>query len=103
MSQTRREQIQLTTAQILADLNDGLTRDEIGTKYGLTKSDVVALFKHPDLLGKKTKVRPGFIIVETVDTSNAVPQNEAVSPTTEDSEDMEDWGEPEEVEISDTV
>jgi len=43
------EKVQLTVSGIKEDLNQGLTRVDIQTKYGLPSRDVTALFKHPKL------------------------------------------------------
>jgi len=46
--------VQLTISMILQHLKDGMTRDDIGTKYGLNKAQVKILFRHPKLKFKKT-------------------------------------------------
>lgn len=46
---------------VLNFLADGKTREEIRTHYNLSKGDMIALFKHPDLKGRKTKKAPGFV------------------------------------------
>ena len=50
------QQVQLTTSMILEDLENGLTRPMIQTKYGLSGKDLTELFKHPKLKGKKLKL-----------------------------------------------
>ena len=65
----------LTVTGIINDLNDGIDRDGIATKYGLTKAEVTEIFKHPKLVGlrarKKIPVR--FTLVDdTIIPSSAV-------------------------------
>lgn len=74
-SATTEGPITLTVTGIINDLNDGIDRDGIATKYGLTKAEVTELFKHPKLTGlrarKKIPVR--FTLVDdTVITASAV-------------------------------
>jgi hypothetical protein len=58
--------IVLTVTGIINDLNDGIDRDGIATKYNLSKAEVTELFKHPKLTGlrarKKIPVR--FTLVD---------------------------------------
>ena len=65
-SATTEGPITLTVTGIINDLNDGIDRDGIATKYGLTKAEVTELFKHPKLAGlrarKKIPVR--FTLVD---------------------------------------
>lgn len=95
---------------VLNFLADGKTREEIRTHYNLSKGDMIALFKHPDLKGRKTKKAPGFVFAtpsEAIsDTNNGTTTvgNELLSgqdsPTTGeaseqdlDREDVQDLGE----------
>jgi hypothetical protein len=71
--------VQLTVSGILNDLNEGLTRDGIRSKYALTAKDVTDLFKHPKLKGKKTKPAPGFSLTD--DTPDEEVVNEVVAET----------------------
>lgn len=71
--------ITLTVTGIINDLNDGIDRDGIATKYGLTKAEVTELFKHPKLAGlrarKKIPVR--FTLVDdTIVTKSDLNQLE---------------------------
>lgn len=52
--------------QVLAMLKDGKSREEIRVHYGITKTDLGLLFKHKDLIGKKTikPKAPTFTIVD---------------------------------------
>ena len=78
MSENQKQPVRLTVKQILSDLDSGLTRAEIGTKYGLTGADVTRLFKHPDLKGKKTKTPPGFIIVDEYEEYDDTAQADTI-------------------------
>ena len=44
-----------TTSQILEDLDNGLDRKAIATKYGLNQAEMKVLFEHPVLKGKRAK------------------------------------------------
>ena len=65
-SATTEGPITLTVTGIINDLNEGIDRDGIAIKYGLTKAEVTELFKHPKLTGlrarKKIPVR--FTLVD---------------------------------------
>lgn len=63
-AKVQKEPVKLTVKQILTDLDNGLDRREIATKYGLTFSDVKRMFKHDALKGKKVKSAPGFELIE---------------------------------------
>lgn len=70
--------ITLTVTGIINDLNEGIDRDGIATKYGLTKAEVTELFKHPKLTGlrarKKIPVR--FTLVDdTIIPASSVEAN----------------------------
>lgn len=62
------EKVQLTVSGILADLDEGLTRDQIKDKYGLSHRDMTELFKHESLKNKKPRKPFGFTLVD--DTNN---------------------------------
>jgi hypothetical protein len=53
-------------AQVLQMLKKGKTREEIRVHYGINKTNLVLLFKHEDLIGKKTikQKEPAFTIVD---------------------------------------
>lgn len=77
------EPIVLTVTGIINDLNDGIDRDGIATKYGLSKAEVTELFKHPKLTGlrarKKIPVR--FTLVDdTVITKSEMNDLDTVDP-----------------------
>jgi hypothetical protein len=67
--------IVLTVTGIINDLNDGIDRDGIATKYNLTKAEVTELFKHPKLTGlrarKKIPVRFTLVDDTIISKSNA--------------------------------
>ena len=73
-SATTEGPITLTVTGIINDLNDGIDRDGIATKYGLTKAEVTELFKHPKLTGlrarKKIPVRFTLIDDTIITKSN---------------------------------
>ena len=50
--------------QILQQLKEGMTREDIGKHYGLTKSEVKLIFMDSRLKGKKTVKKPTFILVD---------------------------------------
>lgn len=64
--------------QVLQHLEDGLTRDEIAEIYGITKAECKIMFKNPALLGKKTKKKPSFRLVEDATLNIEVIQPELV-------------------------
>lgn len=81
------ETIKLTVSGILADLDNGLDRDKIATKYGLTKQEVNEVFKHPKLQGRRVKRKPAVRFVledDTVSTVNAQGQPKTLDYTEEE-------------------
>lgn len=66
------ETIKLTVSGILADLDNGLDRDKISVKYGLTKQEVNEVFKHPKLQGRRVKRKPAVRFVLEDDTVSTV-------------------------------
>ena len=67
--------IVISVTGIIGDLNEGIDRDGIATKYGLTKAEVTELFKHPKLAGlrarKKIAVRFTLVDDTIISKSNA--------------------------------
>jgi len=67
--------IVISVTGIIGDLNEGIDRDGIATKYGLTKAEVTELFKHPKLTGlrarKKIAVRFTLVDDTIITKSNA--------------------------------
>jgi hypothetical protein len=49
--------------QVLQQLKDGLTREDIALHYNISISECKQLFKHPELAGRKTIKKPSFVIV----------------------------------------
>ena len=95
---------------VLNFLADGKTREEIRTHYNLSKGDMITLFKHPDLKGRKTKKAPGFVFAtpsqeisdrdnETTTVGNESlsgqdsPTNRETSEQDLDRENVQDLGE----------
>ncbi len=66
------ETIKLTVSGILADLDNGLDREKIATKYGLTKQEVNEVFKHPKLQGRRVKRKPAVRFVLEDDTTSTM-------------------------------
>lgn len=67
MENTKKEELPVIgIIQVLQMLKEGKTREEIRVYYGITKGDLVLLFKHPQLIGKKTikPKPPRFTVVE---------------------------------------
>lgn len=64
MSTTR---IRITTSGVLNMLKEGKTREEIRNHFGLTKTELRDLFKHPKLKGRKTHRKPSFLLVDDID------------------------------------
>ena len=48
-----KQPIKLSVSGILLDLENGLDRTAIATKYGLTSGEVAEVFKHPKLKNKR--------------------------------------------------
>lgn len=71
--------------QVLAMLKDGKTREEIRVHYGISKTDLGLLFKHKDLIGKKTikPKAPSFTIVEDENPVDAQTDIEVVEEVVE--------------------
>ena len=84
----------LTTSQILADLQAGLTRKDIGAKYGLNGVQVSSLFKNPTLKHKKTVKEKGaaFILVDDVAQQTAATEtaNEVAAETVEETAEVQE-------------
>ena len=80
------ETIKLTVSGILTDLDNGLDRDKISVKYGLTKQEVNEVFKHPKLQGRRVKRKPAVRFVledDTVSTVNSQGQPKVLDYTEE--------------------
>lgn len=82
------ETIKLTVSGIINDLNNGLDREKIATKYGLTKQEVNEVFKHPKLQGRRVKRKPAVRFVledDTVSTVNSQGQPKVLDYTEEET------------------
>jgi len=73
------ETIKLTVSGIITDLNNGLDREKIATKYGLTKQEVNEVFKHPKLQGLRVKRKPAVRFVLEDDTTTTEPVNPQIT------------------------
>jgi hypothetical protein len=73
------ETIKLTVSGIINDLNNGLDREKIATKYGLTKQEVNEVFKHPKLQGLRVKRKPAVRFVLEDDTMLTEPVNPQIT------------------------
>jgi len=59
-------------SDVLADLENGVTRVQIGTKYQISAREVKALFDHPKLKGKKAK--KGIALSFTIEDDTTVAE-----------------------------
>ena len=59
--------VTVTISGLLEDLNSGLKREDIATKYGLPIGDVREIFKHPKLVGKQARKPRGFTLIDDTD------------------------------------
>ena len=64
-------------------LKDGKERKEIGEHYGLRPFEVVALFKHPKLKGKKTIKPPVLSFIIEDDTEPSANEVHTTAPANE--------------------
>lgn len=88
MENTKKEELPVIgIIQVLQMLKEGKTREEIRVYYGITKGDLVLLFKHPQLIGKKTikPKPPRFTIVEN---ENDNQEDVGQPPVEEEAEDV---------------
>jgi len=73
----------ITTSMIIEDLENGIDRNGVKEKYGLENWEVVQMFKHPALKGKKArKVRK--MSFNFVDDTPTVDPNQTSIPTAEE-------------------
>ena len=84
----------ITISGIINDLDNGIDRDGLATKYGLTKTEVKTMFMHPALKGKrvkKNKVKElRFTLVDDVTphvdpNQTSIPVDDLTPPTMEDT------------------
>jgi len=70
----------ITTSMIINDLENGIDRKGIQTKYGLESWEVVQMFKHPALKGKKAR-KVKKMSFTFVDDTPTVDPNQTSIPT----------------------
>lgn len=70
---------EIKVSEVIALLEAGKSREEIGAELGLTRVEVTALFKHPSLKGKKAKKQLDFVVVD--DTSDVTLENQEEEET----------------------
>lgn len=73
--------MQLKISEILNDLTNGQTRQQIKEKYNLSTAQLKSVFSHPQLKGRKTKkVEQPIDLLDDV-TPNTTPTNNVVVNT----------------------
>ena len=77
---------QISISAILNDLENGVTRAEIGANYEISPREVKVLFDHPKLKGKKAKkvFTPSFDIVDDVPDTLGSPEEKTAGQVVED-------------------
>ena len=78
----------ITVSGIIADLDNGIDREGIATKYNLTPAEVKIMFQHPSLKGKRVKKNKvtslRFQLIDdtqiTAENDNAQEHTETVDP-----------------------
>ena len=70
----------ITTSMIIADLENGIDRIGIQTKYNLENWEVKQMFQHPTLKGKKAKKIRKLSFEFVDDTENAVDPRQTSIP-----------------------
>jgi len=74
---------QIKVSEILNDLINGLTREDIKKKYNMSTAQLKAVFAHPKLKGRKTKKAEEPInLIDDLDTTEIVTPTVAVTVTT---------------------
>ena len=76
----------ITVSSVLGDLNNGMDRAAIATKYGLSASEVAEVFKHPKLKGLRArrKITRISIVDDTVENNPVtIP---TIQPVTESNQ-----------------
>lgn len=81
---------EIKVSEVVALLDAGKSREEIGTELGLTRAEVTALFKHPSLKGKKAKKQLDFVVVDDTSDVALETQEEAEIPTEEPQRELQD-------------
>jgi hypothetical protein len=75
----------ITTSMIIEDLENGIDRKGIQTKYNLEGWELTEMFKHPVLKGKKAKKKRKMSFNFVDDTTQNVDPNQTSIPTTENT------------------
>lgn len=72
---------QISLAGVIGLIEAGKSRTAIGEHYGLNKSDVDRMFKHPDLKGRRQKKEAAFTLIEDWKEGDAIvePMSEPVA------------------------
>ena len=70
----------ITTSMIITDLENGIDRTGIQTKYNLETWEVKQMFQHPTLKGKKAKKVRKLSFEFIDDTENAIDPNQTSIP-----------------------
>ena len=76
----------ITVSSVLGDLNNGMDRAAIATKYGLSAAEVTEVFKHPKLKGLRArrKITRISIVDDTVENNPVTVPN--IQPVTESNQ-----------------
>jgi hypothetical protein len=82
--------MQITISGVLQCLDNGMSREEIATHYGVSIKEMREHFKHPKLKGRKRKEKVEMVATlvddtENLDVSNPVDETEP-SPFEEGAE-----------------
>ena len=75
----------ITTSMIIEDLENGIDRKGIQTKYNLEGWELTEMFKHPVLKGKKAKKKRRMSFNFVDDTTETVDPNQTSITTTENT------------------
>jgi hypothetical protein len=75
--------MQLKISEILNDLTNGQTRQQIKEKYNLSTAQLKSVFSHPQLKGRKTKKveQPIDLLDDVTPVNNPTPTNQVVVNT----------------------
>ena len=77
----------ITMSMIIEDLDNGIDREGIRTKYNLAKWEVSEMFKHPSLKGKKAKKKKALSFNFVDDTQTDSNQTSIPMPEEDYNED----------------
>ncbi len=92
----------ITVSSVLGDLNNGMDRAAIATKYGLSAAEVAEVFKHPKLKGLRArrKITRISIVDDTVENNPVTIPN--LQPVTT-SHDLEVVTNPNQLDLLDLI